>query len=325
MSLTFTDIPRFVSVDKYHQAIERMLERLNKIPGVQSVYQVGGITTPGISDIDLFVVFDDKVKVPLNPVLDLSSEDHYLFTHHLFGTSERFVNEIEPFTCFGNYRFLSGKQHHFDQPMVSDHELQLIRKQVALEYLIKAWMASSIEHAYKTIKVRNLFLHAKALLIDLSFLGIQSGELFQAVGDVMHARNHWFERPLNADLLTKLVDRYHSALCNQLEELSLKEKFYIPAGANLRISRNVMLKPGKNFLVKRSGFLLPPPVMLLHHKIPKLVNRMNRFVFEFPIQQHQLPEIISRRFSFISELVIYRHAYLPGFIPTGYGLNIFND
>ncbi len=324
MSFSFTDIPLHVSLQSYQQAIERMLDRLKTIPGVVSVYQVGGVSTPGISDIDLFVVFQDKVKTEIDPVKDLQPTDQYLFTHNLFGTSESFVDEVEQYTCFGKYQLLFGKEQSFSKNNLDQQEDVIVKKQIALEYLVKAYISSVIEHSYHTIKLRNLFLHAKALLIDLSFLGIDSGKLNDAIKNVMNARSRWFEHRLSHANLNDLAHQYHSALREGLKELLMKEKFYLHPESNLQISRNILLKSSESLSVSQEGVLFPKSIVKLHHKIPKLLNRMNKFVFQFPAQQNSLPEVVAKRHQFISSMVKYQKSHLPNFIPTAYGLSIFN-
>ncbi len=323
MSLSFTDIPRFVAPEIYQQAIDRMVERLKGLPGLVSVYQVGGVSTPGISDIDLFVVFADQVKVGKNPRENLSATDQYLFTHNLFGTSESFVSEIEQYTYFGKYRLLFGKEQKFVTSSIHTEYETSLKKQIALEYLVKACITSAVEHAYHTIKLRNLFLHAKALLIDLSFLGIENGKLKEAIQELVNARNNWFQHPLNQKNLNYLVQQYHTCLVEELSELLMREKFYLPSKANLQISRNIKLIPSAKFSVSSDGIFFPKAVMKLHGKLPKLLNRMNQFGFHVPVHRDSVPEINLNRYKFISSIVRYQKSHLPDFIPTAFGLNVF--
>ena len=55
------------------EAVEAMADRIAAQPGVLAVYQVGSVSTPGVSDIDMFAVFEDDVPSPGNlPKLILS-------------------------------------------------------------------------------------------------------------------------------------------------------------------------------------------------------------------------------------------------------------
>ena len=70
--LTFIDYPKFVPRAEYDKAIDRMVEKLKKIQGIVSVYQIGSINDPGISDIDLVAVFEDKISCNIDPRDNLS-------------------------------------------------------------------------------------------------------------------------------------------------------------------------------------------------------------------------------------------------------------
>jgi hypothetical protein len=325
MSLSFTDIPRFVAPEAYQQTIDRMVERLKTFPGIISIYQVGGVSTPGISDIDLLVVFSDDIKVQKNPIENLSSNDQYLFTHNLFGASESFVKKMEQYTFFGQYRLLHGTEQDIKQLQLNPEEENIVKKQVALEYLVKAFMTSTIEHAYHTIKLRNLFLHAKALLIDLSFLGIEKGKLSETIHEIMHVRNGWFHHPLSHKNLNYLALKYHNCLVEELPLILAREKFYLPAGANLQVSRNIRIKPSEEFRASSEGIFFPKTVMKVHHKLPRLLNKMNQFGFHIPVQKDPIPSAIMKRYEFISAMVRYQKSHLRNFIPTAFGLNIFNE
>ncbi len=324
MSFLFTDIPRFVPVEEYQRSIDEVIDRLKALPGLISIYQVGGVSTPGISDIDLFVVFGDKVKVESNPIENLSANGNYLFTHNLFGTSESFVSEVEQYTCFGKYNLLYGKDLDISRQSLASSEEKIIKKQIALEYLVKAMITSSIEHSYHTVKLRNLFLHAKALLIDLSFLGISSGKMNDAIHEIMKARNRWFEHSISREELRDLARQYHLALYVFISDILTKEKFYLDKKSSLDISRNISLEASAKFSVERKGLKVPRMIVKLHQKVPKILNRMNRFSFHLPAQQNSLPEVVERRHQFIASMLDYQKEYLPHFIPTAYGLNIFN-
>ena len=79
------DYPRRVTIVDYENAISRMVGQLVSMPGVTTVYQIGGVSNPGISDIDLVVVFEDGQRVSSDPCRGLNKSDSYLFAHGLFG------------------------------------------------------------------------------------------------------------------------------------------------------------------------------------------------------------------------------------------------
>src|SRR5688572_22706926 len=139
MTYRFIQHPHPVLPAAYSGAMSRMTEQLMAMKGVRTVTQVGGTGTPGISDIDFFVVFEDGFATDANPVSILSGENKYLFTHNLFGTAESLALQLEQYTFFGQYKILAGPPF-IPIPVDASAESEPMKIQVALEYLLKAWM-----------------------------------------------------------------------------------------------------------------------------------------------------------------------------------------
>lgn len=81
----FYDHPRYEPPEAYEEARETFFERIEGVPGVVSVYEsgTGGISRPGISDIDLIVVVEDDVEDPgaLRDGIAAAKTDEYYFFH----------------------------------------------------------------------------------------------------------------------------------------------------------------------------------------------------------------------------------------------------
>ncbi|MBI4128684.1 MAG: nucleotidyltransferase domain-containing protein, partial [Parcubacteria group bacterium] len=84
-SFTFINDPEPRSIAQYHDAVATVLDLLRKGPDVKAVYLAGGKWMPGISDIDLMVVFPDDAipPAPLFSPRRLSEETAYCFTHNM--------------------------------------------------------------------------------------------------------------------------------------------------------------------------------------------------------------------------------------------------
>src|SRR3989344_869283 len=102
--MRLTDFPRFVSITEYESAIEAMAGSLAKIPGVMTIYQIGGVSHPGISDIDLYAVFEDNAYCEIDPLQNLPNGYDYLFIHHIFGASAGNFAESQRYPFFHQYR-----------------------------------------------------------------------------------------------------------------------------------------------------------------------------------------------------------------------------
>lgn len=81
----FDNHPRYEPVERYEEALETFLERIEDVPGVVSVYEsgTGGVSVPGISDIDLVVVVENDVDdtTALRERIEDAKIDEYFFHH----------------------------------------------------------------------------------------------------------------------------------------------------------------------------------------------------------------------------------------------------
>ena len=69
--------PRYFPLIAYEKALLKMTERLKQVDGLIAIYQIGGLSTPGVSDIDILVVFEEVSSndpdLPLNTSIILFS------------------------------------------------------------------------------------------------------------------------------------------------------------------------------------------------------------------------------------------------------------
>ncbi len=323
MKLQFTEFPVQIQKSEYDDSIERMCDRLLKTGVVKCIYQVGGVSDPGISDIDLYVVFRDGSKYLENPAANLPFPDSYLFSHKLFGAVETIATRVEQFTYFGNYRLVAGEKSDMTKVNFTQHDTGLIKKQIALEYLIKAWIAISIGLSSGIIKVRSFLLHAKAVQYDIDFLNIQNRELASIVQNIIGIRHLWFSQRPDEQELTKLVLDYARELSSAISEVSQKHHFYLPRYANHYISRNIQIKPSSSIQFARIGISIPASFLKAGKFFNKIQNRLNRYEVRLPVTCENIPEVIQQRFDFLSESFKQNTLSVPNFICTGHGLNIF--
>ena len=97
MSYSIIDYPHGVSASFYEDALQSMAEKVLETGAAKAVYQVGGVSSPGISDLDMVIVFKHQAEVTRNFLEDLSEEERYLFIHNLYGISEDDFGGAEKF------------------------------------------------------------------------------------------------------------------------------------------------------------------------------------------------------------------------------------
>lgn len=322
--MKLTGYPKFVPEQRYQQAISEMADRLSRAPGIVAVYQVGGVGTPGISDIDIYAIFEDDISCPFDPLEQLGRDDRYLFIHGQFGACRRAFSSLYRYGFFHDYRLLWGEEL---SPAVADHshaDLDMIQSQAGLEYLVKAWISLSVERSYGIIRIRNLLLVTKALLYDFEYLGLHEGALVDLVRRLVTWREAWFDRrPATAEI-KDWIETFHSALQSWLGETLQRKPLCIPGWAGLRIAANMVLEPGHALESIHRGMTLPPCFGGLGRRYFNVQHRFNSFCFRLPIRSQDIPRVLLERHEAVAEALDYNHRYLQHFAPVALPLAIFN-
>lgn len=324
MKYHYIDFPQYISPADYHRAINHMVEKIRKTGMALSIYQVGSIGTPGISDIDLLLVLHENLQTRYNPVKNLEFPDRYLFTHRLFGTVVPYALQLEPYGTFGNYRHLWGKEFELSSFDHTEHDRKILERQIGLEYLLKAWISISSSISLRTVQVRNLLLHSKGILHDLRFLEISDLRLEALIHQMIAYRESWFFNPLSPLAMDELVDEYEWCLKQALQVAIETYSFYLPENANLHIAKRIALYHDSGINFNRNGFMLPSFSKKYHNITRKVNGRLSHFSVGLPMVRKGIPPILNQRFEYLRKAFNYNDRYLPGFICTGHGLNIFS-
>jgi len=318
-----TDFPRFFPLSMYDLSIQRMVKKLKQQDSVASIFRIGNINSPGISDIDMLVVFEDGVECSLNPLEDLSKTERYLFSHSLYGVSRRQFCDAQKYALFHNYNLLWGDELPIQRNDLSQEQTRKLKTQIALEYLIKMFINSTIERTYGIVRVRGLLVLVKALSYDLEFLNVSSGRLFDSVQTIINWRNNWFEGGPDKQTFRKWFLEFCVVLTAFLEIKLRKQAFHLPERANVRIARNMVLEASKTFGYTHVGTRLPAIFGGLGRKYFNVQHRLNTFQFRIPVATSDVPAVLHSRFMFVREMKCTNRETLPYFMPLTSSLNIF--
>lgn len=320
MRAFFTNYPYYVSYEQYQNCINRMVEKLAKQPSVVSILQIGSISTPGVSDIDLLIVFKDDAECFLSPLENLSKQDKYLFIHGLYGIPRKYYEKAQRYTFFHNYTLLWGEKLPISKNNLAKKDINILKIQTALEYMIKMYIILTVQRTYRIFNMRNLLLHTKALLYDLEFLNINSGNLFDLIKVLITWRQNWFEYKPSRRKLEGWVKAFYGELNAFLRTILKTQEFNFPGKENLIIGRNLTLVPGRHFGYEHKGIVLPPVLGWLGRKYFNVQHRFNRFRFFLPVSSTTLPVVIERQFSFFHEMKVKNQILLPHFMPLASAL-----
>lgn len=275
----------------YDSAIDRMLKRLSSFTSVVAVYKVGSVSCPGISDIDLVVVFDDTAKCDFLPLDGMSSADRYLFTHSLFGVRQRTLSEIAPYNLFHNFKVIQGQD-----VLVRATPSEQVKRQIAMEYLVRMLINITVAGHQKHLDVRSTLLQAHAIRYDLEFLGIEDGALFDDVSQVIQWRNNWFVNPPSDAEFSFWYQRFDTSLCQFIQHHAVATPLYLPDRPEFKIGRNIRLRRAECFATSVNGFPLPTMLTRRHPLAKKISTRLSRFRIDLPWNSSDIPNEIREMF-----------------------------
>ena len=320
MKVNFIDHPVAVCLSQYNQLKTKMVKLLLADDAVLSVYQMGSVKHPGISDLDVICVFKNKSQCHKNFRLDLSKDEKNILTHGIFGIEEKDLVKSMSYNLISNLKFLGGTDL-----FLSNLEIETssdIKKQIALEYLVKMLITIDAQVTLKIVKIRAFLLLAKAIEFDLELLDINTGNLYDLVQRVIHYRSEWFTNKPNKVEITNLILSFNKELRFFLETELLKSKLYLPY-YKLKLSGNFILQKNDLFLINHKGFVLPYQFSFLGRKYINLQHRFNSFTYKLPFNIPKKDSPYDERFKFSKKMINTNRVNFPHFISLTTSLGIY--
>ncbi|NOQ55788.1 MAG: hypothetical protein GQ477_03190 [Nanohaloarchaea archaeon] len=108
---------------EYDIAIDKFVRKALKNKDVVSIYKIGSIRYPGLSDIDLIVFLKDRPKhfsIKKFSIKNLSAKEKYMFMHEIFAVPDSMGGKIKLLYPIFSLEHLGGKKYDFIEPETSD-------------------------------------------------------------------------------------------------------------------------------------------------------------------------------------------------------------
>ena len=166
-------MPEEYSIADYKESTNRIIEIYSKINGLVSIYNWGDPSIPGISDIDIVLVFKNNTDDPLNLLnrsfYFLNNKTRYLVRHPFIfidvGSFKK-ARYIYPNT---NFKLLHGKSVKIDKLSPDDEYYSKIA--LLNDIIIRHYPRDFIEQfADKNINVRDTLLRLNSLKYSIKIL-----------------------------------------------------------------------------------------------------------------------------------------------------------
>ncbi|MBL0937524.1 MAG: nucleotidyltransferase domain-containing protein [Gemmatimonadaceae bacterium] len=119
----FYNFPRILGREAYQIAQEEFIATVSAHSAVRSIVRFGSVGYPGLSDLDLVVVFDkDATDVPvdINEISRFSSETQYILYHPQFVLREDLATKMAWLVPVFEREIVFGSSIEFDLPSEND-------------------------------------------------------------------------------------------------------------------------------------------------------------------------------------------------------------
>lgn len=306
--------PVFIERSLYEKAIQWMVAEVQHIQGLKSFYRFGNITVPGISDLDFLFVFENNSTCTNTGFENLPVEFKCLFTHGIMAVSEEHFIRNHHYTLWSEHHLTAGLNIELPSDSKTSDEIQSLKIQTAIEFLIANYMDLKIQMTYGIINLRSFLQHMKGIIYDLEYLQIQSGAVMSLLLELKHVAQHWFTQQPGDKAIDIWINKFDKEYEKFCKEIFIKYPMYLPVMSKYQVARNAVLIPDKKLRFHHSGTVFPAFISSLGKKIVRLQNRFNNFEFYMPISNSASLPIIEERFRFLQEMKSYNRKNLPGFM-----------
>ncbi len=195
------DDVQYVDRAKYDDVLKTYLDYIGSLSQVASVYQLGNISVPGISDIDLIVVLRDKFNIPVN-FRNLQREITGATGMYLFSHAPYVVNR-DAYADLPMLFFADNLQHAWGEKLTLNcypsDQAEFYKYVIALEAAISQSFAFIKATQNKTVfNLRSLLCNLNAVKHNFTTLAPWR-EASQRVGwqeyrrEIDGLRNAWFQ------------------------------------------------------------------------------------------------------------------------------------
>ena len=315
MAVRFINKPKYVDKRKYDEALGEALGIIQRIRGTTAVYQLGSTNHPGISDLDLLVVFEDTARVDVDITRELYRINGYLFAHQPVALSKTHFIEAAKYAVWYKPVLLWGADLKTDNVQLAPVEREAVGRQSALEFLLDNYIDLTIQLTYGVIKLRATLQHIKAIRLDLELLGIAGGRMHGMAQELLGWLDSWFESPVAERKLQPWIGDFYNELERLLRAQLEGAPLYMPTESKQQYGRNIAIVRSSKLDFQFTGMSLPPFLINLHKKLFNINTRLNSYTFSIPQTENPALPILDERFRLYRQIKKHVTQSYPHFQP----------
>ena len=260
----YTDAPNPFTLADYQEALVESIRIISSFQDVRAIYQVGSISHPGISDIDLVIVVNDSVIGDPNFSKNLESawrQFNYFFMHKYLVFPNSLFREILYIFPTLDFRILAGEKTPMEIPQKEEYALSTLldilnlwwpscglgclgkkhyqignpRIKMAVNLLLEGLpLPWSWEKFRREIPVRDTLVKMNAFRHTLSLFeqvtGIKRSKWWEVIAEISSLRDNWFkgskgEKQKNIPRLLSRLTRVSFEMVAELDQYLCKKGY----------------------------------------------------------------------------------------------------
>ena len=183
LELQFVRDITHIGHDVYNTVTDRYIAHISKLSFVKSVYQIGSVRDPGISDLDMIVVVDecyDPLKIGLLSIFrnNIHCQSKNTFLHDIYLYNQRSFKRILYSNYCDNMKLLYGVDQNLDVPDRS--ELDILSMQIIFDFVASRLAQFQQFIASGRISLRGILVRVSSIKHSYSLLarlGIKDSEI----------------------------------------------------------------------------------------------------------------------------------------------------
>lgn len=212
---SFSDYPVFTERKIYDECRSLVVSELSKLDNVVSVYSMGNVSAPGISDLDFLIIISTefKEKEKLESIFEnLSKQHQYLaYCHYPYVAFSDSVHDTLKILPLSNLNHEYGESYGLEDHSYSNEDYLVVLKELIVLHYPNLFLGPIIS---KNVPVRNIIQKLNALTFPISFakeLGFTSNEFDDFTAQLKEIKAIAFDK--DQDLFnSKLITLLHLGL-----------------------------------------------------------------------------------------------------------------
>ena len=252
----FYNFPLPLKEKDYWEVCDLVVKSLKDNPNIKSIYLAGGKWVPGISDLDILIVYHQKIKNRVNILSpwNLSKNARYIFCHNYGSYNEKSFRNIFYIIPPTSLKLLWGKTIPVHNPKneLSRENYQFLNAILIFDILINKLLFFPSHLKSSKINVRALIGKIYSLKYTLEMLRYVGSYTIETdfPERISKLRKIWFNRSRKENL-SELLSLYRESNDIVLEIVSKLSAF--AQNQNLPM-RNIIFKNRKYYIVFKSNW-----------------------------------------------------------------------